>query len=200
MNLRLWLAGLDPLVLNLATFALLALEGAGIPGVPGVVPMLAQVASIDAGHASLGAAITWGVLGNWLGSLLGYAVSRWGGRWLPAQWRDRLGGDRATALLARYGAPLVVVSRTIGSLRTPVTLVAGSSGYPFPRYAFLSFLGALLHVGVWQTVLWKAGPAILPQMGRWGREILIGVAVVVVLLVVFRWWRNRTPESSSPSI
>ncbi|GHF48276.1 membrane protein DedA with SNARE-associated domain [Deinococcus metalli] len=188
MNLRVWLAGLDPAVLDVSTFGLLALEGAGIPGIPGVVPMLAQVAAIDAGRTTLGAAIAWGVAGNWLGSLLGYAVSRWGGRWLPAGWRERLAGERATTLLARYGAPLIVVSRTIGSLRTPMTLVAGSSGYPLGRYALLSFLGALLHVGVWQTLLWKAGPAILPQMERWGREILIGAAVVIVLLVLVRRW------------
>ena len=94
MNLRVWLAGLDPAVLDVSTFGLLALEGAGIPGIPGVVPMLAQVAAIDAGHTTLGAAIAWGVAGNWLGSLLGYAVSRWGGRWLPAGWRERLAGER----------------------------------------------------------------------------------------------------------
>lgn len=75
MNLRVFLAGLDPTVLNFASFMLMALEGASIPG---VIPMLAQVANIDAGHTTLGVALLWGTLGNWLGSLGGYAVSRWG--------------------------------------------------------------------------------------------------------------------------
>ena len=53
MNLPAWLASLDPTLLNAATFGLLTLEGAGVPGVPGVIPMLAQSAMIDAGRTTL---------------------------------------------------------------------------------------------------------------------------------------------------
>lgn len=192
MNLRVFLAGLDPTLLNFASFALMALEGAGIPGVPGVIPMLAQVASIDAGKTTLGAALVWGVLGNWLGSLAGYAAARWGQRWIPERWAGKLHNERATELLNRFGGPLIIVSRTVGSLRTPVTLVAGMSAYPFPQYVIYSLLGAVLHVGLWQTVLWKFGPAILPQMERWGREILIGVVLLALLGWLYhRWQRGR---------
>lgn len=190
MNLRVFLAGLDPVLLNFASFALMALEGAGIPGIPGVLPMLAQVASIDAGHTNLASALLWGVLGNWLGSLGGYAVSRSGQRWIPGRWRGQLQAKRMTDLLRKYGGPLVIVSRTIGSLRTPVTLVAGMTAYPPAQYALYSLLGAMLHVGVWQTVLWKFGPALLPQMERWGRDILIGVILLGVLVWAFRHWQG----------
>lgn len=190
MNLRIFLAGLDPVLLNFASFALMALEGAGIPGIPGVIPMLAQVASIDAGHTTLSSALIWGVLGNWLGSLAGYAVARWGGRWIPGRWASKLQSDRAANLLTQYGGPLIIVSRTIGSLRTPVTLVAGMTAYPPAQYTLFSLLGAVLHVGLWQTLLWKFGPAILPQMERWGREILIGLALLAVLLWGYRRWRG----------
>lgn len=190
MNLRVFLAGLDPALLNFASFALMALEGAGIPGIPGVIPMLAQVASIDAGHTTLSSALLWGVLGNWLGSLAGYAVSRWGGRWIPQRWKGKLQSERATDLLSKYGGPLIIVSRTFGSLRTPVTLVAGMTAYPLAQYALYSLLGAMLHVGLWQTVLWKFGPAILPQMERWGRELLIGAALLGVLVWAYHLWQG----------
>ncbi|GAA5533004.1 DedA family protein [Deinococcus aluminii] len=195
MNLNLWLSGLDPTLLNAATFGLLTLEGAGIPGVPGVLPMLAQSALIDAGRTSLAAALTWGVLGNWLGSLLGYAAGRWGQRWLPPRWQAAIRQPRNLDLLERWGAPLIVVSRTVGSLRTPVTLVAGMTHYPWPRYLLLSLLGALLHVGVWQTVLWRLGPAVLPQIEHYGAEGLAAVLLAALLLWLLRGRRGCiTPQ------
>ncbi|MFC3832907.1 MULTISPECIES: DedA family protein [Deinococcus] len=200
MNLRLWLGDLDPLVLNLVTFALLSLEGAGIPGIPGVIPMVAQVAMIDAGHTTLLSAVLWGVLGNWLGSALGYALGRWGGQRLPARWRAAVQSERNVALLARWGAPLIVVSRTVGSLRTPVTLLAGMTAYPWPKYLALSLLGAVLHVGVWQTLLWRFGPALLPVLEQRGREVLLGVTALAALALALRWWRGwRTPVDAPPA-
>lgn len=185
MNLSNWITNVDPAVLNYSTFGLMALEGAGIPGVPGVLPMLAQASAIDAGHTTLTAAIAWGVLGNWLGSLLGYAAARWGGQHLPQSWRENPRMERAGALLGHYGAPLVIVSRTIGSLRTPVTVLCGLSRFPLPAYVLLSLLGALLHVGVWQTALWRFGPVIVPQVARWGTQIGLGAAAL--LLIVWLW-------------
>ncbi|CAM3674942.1 DedA family protein [Deinococcus saxicola] len=185
MKLLDWITGLDPAVLNLSTFGLLALEGAGIPGVPGVLPMLAQVSAIEAGHTTLTSAIFWGVLGNWLGSLLGYAAARWGGQYLPARWLEHPGMERTGKLLTRWGGPLVIVSRTIGSLRTPVTLLCGLTRFPFLAYVLLSLLGALLHVGAWQTALWKFGPVIVPQVLRWGTQLGLGAAAL--LLIVWLW-------------
>lgn len=186
MSLSPWLSGLDPTLLNGATFGLMTLEGAGIPGIPGVLPMLAQAALIDAGRNTLAAAITWGVLGNWLGSLLGYAAGRWGERWLPPRWRDAMHEPRILSLLDRWGAPLIIVSRTIGSLRTPVTLVAGMTGYSLPKYLLLSLLGAFVHVGIWQTLLWRLGPAILPQVERYGAGLLAALVIAALLAGLLR--------------
>ncbi|OLV17292.1 DedA family protein [Deinococcus marmoris] len=186
-----WLSSLDPAVLNLSTFGLMALEGAGIPGIPGVIPMLAQAAAIDAGHTTLTAALIWGVLGNWLGSLLGYAVARWGAHLLPARWLKARSTQRAAQLLERWGAGLVIVSRTVGSLRTPVTLLAGLSHYPLPKYTLLSLLGAAVHVGVWQTILWKFGPQILPKVGRWGVDLAIGAVLLVLVIWGLKVYQAR---------
>ncbi|MBZ9711814.1 DedA family protein [Deinococcus multiflagellatus] len=191
-SLRLWLAALNPALLNGATFGLLALEGAGVPGVPGVVPMLAQAAAIDAGHATLGGALLWGTLGNWLGSLLGYHAARRWRAWLGPRLAQRH-TERAERLLARGGAGLIILSRTIGSLRTPVTLVAGAAPYPFGPYLRLSLLGAALHVGVWQTLLWKGGPALLPLLDRWGHAGLLAAAGGALLWALGRWaWTRRS--------
>ncbi|ABF44220.1 DedA family protein [Deinococcus geothermalis] len=197
MNLQLWLASLNPTLRNAATFGLLTLEGAGVPGVPGVIPMLAQSAMIDAGHTTLEAALLWGVLGNWCGSLLGYAAGRWGSHRIPARWTRSLRGERTQALLGRWGAGVIILSRTVGSLRTPITLGAGAARYPFPRFVLFSFLGALLHVGVWQVVLWRFGPALLPGLERVGLEVAAGLAVALVLGLGWLWIRRRQRSGSA---
>ena len=198
-NLRAWLAGLNPTMLHVSTFGLLFLEGMGVPGIPGVLPMMAQVGLIDAGKTSLEAAIFWGTLGNWLGSLCGYALGRWGGRFLPERYQGQLNSERATDLLRRYGALTVVASRTIGALRTPVTLGAGAMNYPLVPYIIYSLLGALIHIGLWQWLLWRFGMQILPHLERVGAQALMAAAAVVALALLGRWWLTRRRGLTSPA-
>ncbi|MFC6592611.1 DedA family protein [Deinococcus lacus] len=191
MDLQAWLTALDPLALHAATFLLLFLEGGGIPGIPGVLPMLAQVPMIEAGHTTLAEAIFWGTLGNWLGSVAGYSVGRWGKRLIPAQWLSRLESEQAREAIARWGPLAIVASRTIGSLRTPVTFGAGALEYPFAAYIGLSLIGALIHIGVWQVILWRFGIEILPYIERAGGSIAAGLAAAAALYFLWRWWRGR---------
>lgn len=171
------------------------LEGMGIPGIPGFLPMLALSESIHAGHTSLWEALLSGTLGNWLGSLTGYQLAALLLTRLPKSWQ-RLARSRRTArLMRRYGGLLVVVSRTIGSLRTPVTLYAGASHYAWPAYVLWSALGAAIHVGVWQTLIWRFGPEILQQFERLqGRLLPYVLGAVAVAGAVWWWrWKHRGP-------
>ncbi|MDO4263250.1 MAG: DedA family protein [Deinococcus sp.] len=191
IDLRAWLAGLDPTALHISTFGLLFLEGMGIPGIPGVLPMMAQVGLIDAGKTTLEAAIFWGTLGNWLGSVSGYALGRWGGRFIPARWQSQLESEQARDLLRRYGALAVVASRTIGALRTPVTLGAGAMQYPLGPYVAYSLIGALIHIGLWQWLLWRFGMQILPYLEQVGAQALIVIGALVAVALLGRWWVKR---------
>ncbi|GHF94382.1 alkaline phosphatase [Deinococcus piscis] len=207
IDLRAWLAGLDPTTLHISTFGLLFLEGMGIPGIPGVLPMMAQVGLIDAGKTTLETAIFWGTLGNWLGSICGYSLGRWGGRFIPARWQGQLDSEQARDLLRRYGPLAVIASRTIGALRTPVTLGAGAMNYPLVPYIIYSLIGALIHIGLWQWLLWRFGLQILPHLERVGAQALMVVGALLAAALLGRWWLMRqraaatpgTPTSDSPS-
>ena len=184
-----WLDSLSPVWLHLATFGLMFLEGMGVPGVPGVLPMLALAESIHAAQTTLLQAILWGVAGNWLGSLLGYQLARLVLRRLPPGWQRAAHSRRTARLVGRWGALLVLVSRTVGSLRTPVTLYAGASGFSWPLYLRASLLGALLHVGLWQTLLWRFGPDILhssPQLWARAWPYLGALAALGLLWLLLR--------------
>jgi membrane protein DedA with SNARE-associated domain len=184
-----WLDSLPPIWLHLSTFVMMFLEGMGIPGIPGVLPMLALAESIHAGQTTLLEAVSWGVMGNWLGSLAGYRVAASALKRLPRRWQRVARREGTARIMRRWGGLAVIFSRTFGSLRTPVTLYAGASGYPWRAYVLFSFLGALLHVGVWQTLLWRFGPDILQAFERVQAQVLpymIGLALVIVALLVLR--------------
>ena len=190
-----WLDSLPPLWLHLSTFILMFLEGMGIPGVPGVLPMLALAESIHAGQTTLSEAIGWGVTGNWLGSLLGYRLAASGLRRLPGSWQRVARSERTARIMQRWGGLAVMVSRTIGSLRTPVTLYAGASGYSWRAYIVYSLLGALLHVGLWQTLLWRFGPEILQNFERLQTQLLPYLAGAVLLGGAWLLLRHRLKQS-----
>ncbi|GAA4023206.1 DedA family protein [Deinococcus rubellus] len=192
-----WLDSLNPFWLHLSSFALMFLEGMGIPGIPGFLPMLALSESIHAAQTTLWEALLSGTLGNWLGSLMGYRLAASLLTCLPQSWQRLARSKRTARLMQRYGGLLVVVSRTIGSLRTPVTLYAGASGYAWPAYLGWSALGAALHVGIWQTLIWRFGPQILEQFGQLQGQALpylIGAAVIAAALAWWRWKRRGPLE------
>ncbi|AWN24502.1 alkaline phosphatase [Deinococcus irradiatisoli] len=174
------------------------LEGMGIPGIPGFLPMLALAESIHAGQTTLWEALLSGTLGNWLGSLTGYRLAASLLTRLPQSWQRLARSKRTARLMQRYGGLLVVVSRTIGSLRTPVTLYAGASGYPWPAYVAWSALGAAVHVGVWQTLIWYFGPEILNQFERWQDRLLPYLLGAAVLGLGVWWWRRRRARPEGP--
>lgn len=190
-----WLDSLPPLWLHLSTFIMMFLEGMGIPGIPGVLPMLALAESIHAGQTTLPEAVAWGVAGNWTGSLLGYRLAASALRRLPRSWQRVARSPRTAGIMRRWGGLAVIVSRTIGSLRTPVTLYAGASGYPWRAYVGFSFLGALLHVGLWQTLLWKFGPAILKRFEQAQAQVLPYLVGVLVLLAAWLILRYRQKQA-----
>lgn len=196
-----WLDSLSPIWLHLTTFLMMFLEGMGIPGIPGVLPMLALAESIHAHQTTLLEAILWGVAGNWLGSLLGYRLAASALKRLPRRWQRIARSPRTARIMRRWGGLAVILSRTVGSLRTPVTLYAGASGYPWRAYLGFSLLGAVLHVGVWQTLLWRFGPDILQSFERFQARLLpylIALVVLVVLLLLVRWrQRDRQVESEA---
>lgn len=139
-------------------------------------------------------AVTAGVLGNTLGSLLAYAVGRVGGRPLL----ERYGRyvlvsshdlDLADRWFARWGDATVFFTRMLPVVRTFISLPAGIARMPLWRFLLFSILGAV----PWTIALVFAGQA-LGDNWLAVREALTGldylVAAVVVLLVGLFLWRH----------
>lgn len=89
-----------------------------------------------------------GVVGNTVGSLLGWAIGAYGGRpylerhgrWLhltPAKL------DRADRWFARFGDPAVLIGRVVPVVRSFISIPAGVVRMPLARFTVLTFLGCV---------------------------------------------------------
>lgn len=158
-----------------ATALTMWLEGMGIPGIPGAAPMAAQAKLIDAGRSSYALACVIGVLSNWGGSLSGYWLLRLGTKLPSRRSRPRKKKRRTGKLnriqriirvklrqIGRWGilgpswarGLVIAVSRSVGSLRTPVTLTAGIQQWPAAHWAAWTLAGSVLHVLPWQWIIY----------------------------------------------
>ena len=143
-------------------------------------------------------AVLVGTAGNTTGSLIGYAIGRYGGR----PFLERYGRyllirphdlDVADRWFARWGAPTAFFSRLLPIVRTFISFPAGVARMPLGTFLIYSTLGAL----PWSIALVYAGrqlgehwPEIRDLLAPFDTLILVaGVAAVVAYI----WWHLGRP-------
>jgi membrane protein DedA with SNARE-associated domain len=139
-----------------------------------------------------------GTVGYTLGSILGWAIGRYGGRpFLERHGRwvhvtpDRL--ERAEAWFGRYGDAAVFFSRMVPVVRSFISIPAGVAEMPFVRYTVLSFLGTL----PWCFGLAGAGLALgsswerFHESWRYADYVIVGLLIAGVAYLALRFQRRR---------
>jgi membrane protein DedA with SNARE-associated domain len=139
-----------------------------------------------------------GVLGYTLGSVVGWAIGRIGGRpFLERHGRwvhvtpDRL--ERAESWFDRYGDAAVFFSRLVPVVRSFISIPAGVVRMPLGRFTMLSFLGTL----PWCFGFSGAGLALgtgwerFHHAWRYADYVVVALAAAAVLWVAYRMMRNR---------
>lgn len=108
------------------------------------------------------------------------------------------GYQRATQLVARYGAPVVSLSFLTVGLQSAVLLAAGGLKMPWRRFIPGLIVGSMLWALLYGTVgfvgfeLWTA-------LYRFSPTLAVGGTVLVVAgLIGFIMWRRRTDSGSDP--
>jgi membrane protein DedA with SNARE-associated domain len=146
-----------------------------------------------------------GVVGNTVGSLLGWAIGAHGGRpyldrhgrWLH-QSQDKL--DRADRWFERYGSAAVLIGRVTPVVRSFISIPAGVARMPLPRFTVLTFIGCV----PWCFGLAAAGWAVGSSWERFHHDfafVEIAVAVAVVLIAAYlgaRWFRSSRLRRRAP--
>lgn len=137
-------------------------------------------------------------LGNTIGSVIGYYIGAWGGRPFLERWGRYLlirphEIELADRFFQKYGAATAFFSRLLPIVRTFISFPAGVARMNLFKFIVYSTAGAFL----WSTALVWAGV----QLGaRWEDirkalqpfDLLLAV-LIVLLIVLFIWWRLGMP-------
>lgn len=140
-----------------------------------------------------------GTIGYTLGSILGWAIGRYGGRpylekhgrWLHVT-PEKL--DKADAWFERYGDATVFVSRMLPVVRSFVSIPAGIGEMPLVRYTVLTFAGTI----PWCFGLAAVGLALGSQWEefhesfRYADYAIVALVVAGIVALAYRTHRRRT--------
>lgn len=178
-----------------AVGAALLLENAGIP-VPGeTILLLASFLAYSEHDLRLSWIMVVGTIAATLGDNLGFGLGILGGRPLLVRYQSifRIQNstiERGERLFARYGSVTVFFARFVFGMRIVAGPLAGVLRMPWKRFAVFNFLGAAVWVSVISSVGYFFGRH-WEKLERGMKRFDIIVAIIVVLLAVFLWWRGR---------
>jgi membrane-associated protein len=181
-----------------AVGATLLAENAGVP-VPGeTVLLLASFLAYSQHELQLSWIIVVATIAATIGDNLGFALGYYGGRRLLIRYQSffRIPDTalvRGEGLFAHYGAVTIFFARFLFGMRIIAGPLAGVLRMPWRKFLLFNFLGA----GVWVTVISVAGYLFGRHWERLVHEMKqfdIGVAVAVVLIAAFLWWRHRRKQ------
>lgn len=171
-----------------AVFLLMALESACIP-IPSEAIMLFAGFAVSKGELTLVGIVTAGVLGNLVGSWVGYAIGYYGRTDLLERHRlfhvseARL--QQAEGWFERYGDATVFFSRMLPIVRTFVSVPAGVARMPLWRFSLLSTLGSI----PWVLALALLGQSVGDNWESWRHNLgYLDYVVAAAILGGVAWW------------
>jgi membrane protein DedA with SNARE-associated domain len=143
---------------------------------------------------------TAGTLGYLLGSLIGWAIGRWGersllerhGRWLHLKPENL---ERAERWFDRHGRAAVFLGRLTPVVRSFISIPAGALGSPLGPYTLLTLAGSAIWCFGFAAAGWALGSSYesVHHAFRYV-DVLAVVAVVATLAVLLIHRRRRVPR------
>ncbi len=181
----------------LIIFILPALEASVFFGFlfPGEIAVILGGVLASENRVSLWEAIVAAVLGAIIGDAVGYFVGRRFGRRILERTVGRFikleRTKKAEEFLRERGGPAIFFGRFTAALRVLIPGLAGMSGMPYLTFSLYNIAGGIIWgagfvlVGYFAAASWR-------QVHRFaGLASLVGLAVLLIGIVVFRWVRAR---------
>jgi len=179
-----------------AVFVLMVLESACLP-VPSEAIMLFAGFAASKGELTLVGIVAAGVLGNLVGSWIGYAIGYYGRTDLLERHRifhvNPEWLRKTEEYFERHGDATVFFSRMLPIVRTFVSLPAGVARMPLMRFSVLTVLGSL----PWVLALGLLGQAVGDNWESWRHNLgYIDYVVAAAIVIGVGYWlvRRRRDE------
>ena len=187
-----------------AIFFTMVLESAFIPIPSEVVVPLGGVLAAQ-GHVALWQVVVVSTLANLVGSLIIYAIGRYGGRELILRYGRyvRLTShhvELADRWFDRWGSWAVFVTRMLPGVRSVISLPAGIARMPVGRFTLFTTLGsipwnlALAYLGYLFGANWEQLQSYFHRYDLVAYGLVVAAVLAVVAWVWWRWRRTRTAE------
>ena len=187
----------------LALFLSVTFEAIGAP-LPGESAVMVASASAAKGALDIRAVALAAFAGAVLGDNIGYLIGRKLGRPVIVHHGARFGAtdanmDRVEAVVARYGALMVVFARFFVILRQLNGIVAGTTGMRWPVFIVANMIGAALWVGLWTTLAYSFGASARDILPFFWHHLALVAAILTPLgiaaLAWLRWRQHRDPAA-----
>jgi membrane protein DedA with SNARE-associated domain len=147
-----------------------------------------------------------GVLGNTVGSLIGWGIGAYGGRPLLEQrgrWfhLDREKLDRADRWFERYGDAAVFLGRMTPVVRSFISIPAGVVRMPIVRFTVLTFLGCI----PWCFGIAAAGWALGSSYENFHHDFayveyaVVAAVILLAIWLILRWRSSKLARRAGPS-
>ncbi|HEY4034612.1 MAG TPA: DedA family protein [Ktedonobacteraceae bacterium] len=176
-----------------------ALLGLVLPG--GTLALLGAFYARQ-GTLNLGWVIAFATLGTVLGYHIDYLFGRYLLGPLMTRWRTMRSGRLRLAarlrlarrMLTKHGGKAILLSHTMGHLRSFVAISAGAIHLKYRRFLAFEVLAALL----WNTAYCLIGYLIAVEIDQLQTIIeragWVMFAVLVVLFIIWQWWHYRRKQ------
>jgi undecaprenyl-diphosphatase len=187
----------------LIIFTLPALEASVFFGFlfPGEIAVILGGVLASEGRIALWEAIVAAILGAIIGDAVGYFVGRRFGRRILERTIGRLikleRTKKAEEFLRERGGPAIFFGRFTAALRVLIPGLAGMSGMPYLTFSLYNIAGGIVWgagfvlVGYFAAASWR-------QVNRYaGLASLVGLAILLIGIVVFRSVRARRRARAS---
>ena len=200
-----WVQGLMDSMGYLGILLLMILENL-FPPIPSELIMPSAGFAAARGEMSLPIVILMGVLGSVIGTLPLYYIGRAFGEERLVAWADKYGKwltlsgkdiRKADDWFDRHGTKAVLFGRMVPGIRSLLSLPAGMSEMPMPKFLIYSAIGS----GLWATALAYAGYVLGENYDRVEQYISPVSKIVLAMLVVAAvvWFLRRKRAQAARS-
>ncbi|MGC4113316.1 MAG: DedA family protein [Myxococcales bacterium] len=177
---------------------MLLLCGLGVP-LPEDVALITGGFLVHQGAARLDVMIVIAFVGILGGDSIAFLLGRHFGDRLTRVWPFRLivtpaKQAKVEGLFAKYGEKIVMAARFMPGVRAVTYFIAGAAGMSYPKFIGFDGLAAMVSAPVFVVLGWKFGneiDSLIKAVRKGQTSVLVTVAVVVLLVVAFRYVRSR---------
>ena len=194
---------LDPALIILAVFAIALLENV-FPPFPSDVLVVAAGSLVGLGTVGFAEVLIAAAIGSSVGFVVMYFVGKWFGHRILAAGRIPFIPPEAVGTVhgwfERYGYWLIIANRFLSGTRAVVAFFAGMSDLKLGPTIALSFVSSLF----WNAILVTSGYVLGNNWERVGfylstySQVVTGVVVLVVIVLVIRYFSTRKGRQGSP--